>query len=696
MGVRVGLGGHTKNGLDERRLGGSDPWGIGLFIEDGAYTTVATAVSLLMILTLVFSAAGAAWMLARAGDVQVAADAAALAGSNVVGAYETCATIADASVLSMGLAGFSLAGVGLVGLLVPAAAPAARSMIDAGTRLIELRNSFAASVSKGLRRLEGSLPFLVAVNGGMACSAQGREGCGYVGTALAFPRESASEFPAIDSPTLSTDELEEEAHALDEAAIEMKRAAEKAAADKERAWMADCGRDGRNMQERVDRLTGVGLGDNPDFESSILWDPVVALHRIRAYYAWRYVNDAPEGQNVEARADAAARHAFYGFAKQSFDAATVGERDGTYIVDLPDLPRNTNEAKTTELYTQEVWPTSMELGERVLHFSLDCPGCRGPAAGVASLRLLDAGGAKECETCRFGIGDVGRVAAASSVIDNGFEYHLIEYTNAMRDYAASRNEQLECERRAQDGAQEAGDAFDQALGQLETKRPSIAPPGRFGCVGAVASERVAAPDALLSPFARQAEKPRGYAVSASALAPDASSSAANAITSFWTGVKERWGDGGAAGVVDKVFDLWGTLLASYGDLAQGLEENMNEALDDLEGAGAGPVARWLDKKVRDVVGSLGLAPVDLTSKKAVLVDSAHVFARAGWRAADVQELLRGLPADIQDAGEVARALGYEIRERIEGEEIVLAEIPLPGGGTMPLTVKVRDLLDGVA
>ena len=46
--------------------------GVDLFIlEDGAYTTLASAVSLLVVLALLFSAVTATWSMSRAGDVQV-------------------------------------------------------------------------------------------------------------------------------------------------------------------------------------------------------------------------------------------------------------------------------------------------------------------------------------------------------------------------------------------------------------------------------------------------------------------------------------------------------------------------------------------------------------------------------------------------------------------------------------------------
>ena len=55
--------------------------GVDLFIEDGAYTTLSSAVVILVVLTLLFSSTAAIWSMSRAGDTQVAADSGALAGA---------------------------------------------------------------------------------------------------------------------------------------------------------------------------------------------------------------------------------------------------------------------------------------------------------------------------------------------------------------------------------------------------------------------------------------------------------------------------------------------------------------------------------------------------------------------------------------------------------------------------------------
>ena len=667
-------------------------WGVDLFLEDGAYTTVTTAVSILLVLALVFSAASAVWSLSRAGDTQTTADATALAGANVVSSYHTAATVVDASILSLGLTGLCVTGVGMVGLLVPGANAAAGEAVDAGIRILRTRNEFATSASRGLQAVEGVLPYLIAANASRTCAAQGTERVSFAGTALAVPWESASEFPALSGDQIPVDGLESTAGDLDEVARELAKASERSQADKRRAWIADCGREGMNMQERAARLSGLSAVENPDFASSVTWNPTVGLDRAPAYYRWRRDNDAPEGAGVEARADAAARHAFYRFACAELERASIREEDGRVIADLPLLPRNTAEVRRTSLYTEAVWPSSLEDAEPVLHFAADCPGARGAPGQVLSLADLEGGGARACAVCQFDVGDVGRAPAASTSIDNGFEYHLREFTEALGDYADSRNEELELERQAQGRAEQAGDAFEDALAALAGKRPRIAPPGREGCLALVAAGDVEPPPELDSSFNQAPRLPSRAAISAAVLARDPATADNNALGSFFSSLEDRSG-GTLIGVVGDVMDLWGRLLISYGDLSEGIDSLMDGLFRGLDLLGAGPVARWLGDRVQGVMGGLGLHPVDLSYRKPVLTDTSNVIARSKLGGiADAQELLRSIPLGTTDPGAVLQALGYEAGELIAAAEFTIAEIPLPGGGSIPLKIRLRDLM----
>lgn len=668
--------------------------GVDAFIEDGAYTTLAAAVSILLVMALLFSSTSAIWSMSRAGDTQTAADATAMAGANVVSSYHTAATVVDASILSLGLTGFVVTGVGLAATLVPGA-QAAGQMVDAGVRIIKMRNEFASSTSRGLKTLEDALPWLVAANGARACSTQSSESVEFGGSAMAVPRESASEFPALEGSEIETEEIEVGADELDQAATDLARANEKAAQKKEAAWLVDCGREGANMQERAASLSGLSAAENPDYASSLTWEPMVALDRTRAYYRWRRDHDKPVGSGVEARADAAARHAFYTYACEEFADARVEEVDGRMAASVPMLPRNTEEVRQTRLYTDACWPSSYESQGLTLHFGSSCPGATGAVGPSLSLQSIDASAAHECEVCKFSVTDVGKAPAASTSIDNGYEYHLREFIRVLQEYVDARNEQLEQERRAKSKAEGASDAFEDAISVLAGKRPRIAPPGRAGCVAMVASGEISADNVLSNPFAPAPELQRRGAISAAVLAPDPATRENNVLSNFFSTVQERVGDRGAVGLIDDVMGLWGDLLISYGDLGEGLGDVMDGLLGGLDALGAGPLASWLSGRISGVVRGLGFEPVDLSCKKPVLTDSSNVIAQSDVAGlGDLQSALRSIPLGSTDPGAILQAAGYAVGERIYATEFTLASIPLPGGGSIPLTIRLGDLFKG--
>ena len=670
---------------------------IDLFItEEGAYTTVASAVAMLVVLVLLFSAVSAVWSLSRSADVQAVADGAALAGSNVVSSYHTAATVVDASIASLGFAGLAITGTGLVALLVPGARSQGVKAIDAGLRILDMRNDFARSASKGLKTLEASLPYLVAANATRLCAESKTDAMTYTGTALAVPFASASEFPALEGEGVNLEALSEAASDLDKTASELEEASRETAQARKRAWIADCGREGHNMQERASSLTGLSPQQNPDYASSVAWSPEVGIARTKAYYQWRLDHEKPDGTSVEAAVDSAARSAFYRYALDAFEPAQVVEYDGSVVSTVPLLPRNKQEIKQTALYTQALWPTTYEPEGQTIHYGVDCPGATGAAGPVISLSAADGGQARTCAVCHFGTSDMGKTPAASTSIDNGYEYHLREYTLALNEYVDCRNRELELEQKAQTQAEEAGDSFEEALSALSSKRPRIAPPGRFGCVAAVTCGEIEAPDALGTSFAASPSLGSRAAVSASALAKDPATRENNVLSQFFSTVEERSSDQGPMGLVGSVMDLWGSLLVSYGDMASGLNSAFDGLTSKLDGMGLGPVGSWLKGRLTDAVRALGLEPVDLSLRKPVLVDSAKVIEKADIPAvAQVQKAVRSIPLSSTDPRALMQALGYQVGEYIAQQEFTIAEIPLPGGGSIPLTIRLRDIA-GVA
>lgn len=674
--------------------------GIDLFIEDGAYTTLSSAVVILVVLTLLFSSTAAIWSMSRAGDTQVAADSGALAGANVVASYHTAATVVDASILSLGLAGFATIGTGLVAILIPGAELAAGDMVDTGIEIIKTRNKFAKSASKGLQKIETALPYLVAARATQAVSAQDTEGATYTGTALAVPRTSESDFVALEGSEISTDVIKDTSKDLERAADELQKASEETAKAKERAWLADCGGSdpasvgSRScMWERAKSLAKLSDIENPHKASSITWEPQVALDRAKAYYHQRLADEKPQGSSVEMKAESAARKAFYTYASAEVNRAYItedGDRATSYI---PLLPRNTDEVRATELYTDAAWPTSTNDGKTYLHYGTSCPNYKkGTPGGLASVAAYD--GQDKCNRCHFGVSSLGAVAAPSTSIENGFEYHFDRFKDALEKYVECRNKELELMRQTEDEADRAGNAFDQAIKALSGERPRIAPPGRNGVVAFAVSGAISSPDELNSSFNTTVRLGDRGAISAAVLAPDDATAQNNVLSRFFSTLEER--SGGVAGVLDGVMDVWGRLLVGYGDIQGSADELMDEMIDDLGGnSGAlGSIASWLGDTVSASVAALGLEPCDLRLRKPVLTDTANVIKSPGsdiTGLSKVQDKLRSIPLGVTDPKALCEALEYQVERTISGAVFTLAEIPLPGGGSIPLTVDVATL-----
>ena len=675
--------------------------GIDLFIEDGAYTTLSSAVVILVVLTLLFSSTAAIWSMSRAGDTQVAADSGALAGANVVSSYHTAATVVDASILSLGLAGFATIGTGLVAILIPGAEPVAGNMVDTGIEIIKTRNKFAKSASEGLQKIETALPYLIAARATQAVSAQDTDSVTYTGTALAVPRTSESDFAALEGSEISTDAIKDTSDDLERAAEELRKASEDTAKAKERAWLADCGGSDKGsvsscscMWERAKSLADLSGAQNPHYASSVTWEPQVAFDRAKAYYRQRLANEKPLGEGPEKQADSAARKVFFAYASEEVERAYITEEDGKVSAHIPFLPRNPDEARTTELYTDARWPTSEVDKVTYLHYGTDCPNYKkGKPGGLASVADFD--GHETCSECHFGVSSLGYVAIATTSVERGFEYHFDKFKEALEDYVECRNKELELERQTEDEADRAGNAFDQAIKELSGERPRIAPPGRNGVVAFAVSGDITSPDQLNSSFNTAVRLGDRGAISAAVLAPDEATAQNNVLSRFFSTLKER--SGGVAGVLDGVMDVWGRLLVGYGDIQGSADELMDEMIKGLGGgSGAlGSIASWLGDTVSASVAALGLEPCDLRLRKPVLTDSANVIKSPGSDIAGLsqaQDKLRSIPLGVTDPKALCEALEYQVERTIGGTVFTLAEIPLPGGGSIPLTVDVATLV----
>lgn len=659
--------------------------GVGLFVDENGSTTVAAAVAVLVSLVLVFGLASSEWTLSRSADVQVVADAGALAGANVVASYATAAQVLDALVLSLGLIGMLTFAIGLVLSAIPLVSVAGPPVLEAAQSVFSARSKLARSAAGGLQKLEGALPYMVAANSLLTVRANARNGVGYVGVAVPYPLEGSSDFGMLDTDDMEEQigdlrERGEEIDGLTKRASESKEQADSAA---ERGWRADCG-DDPSMCERAEALAGLQGVANPFYPTSEGWDFGVPVLRARAYYRERLAREAPLDASVAEATRSAARKAFYAYALQEVNASSFVEyADGSVSCDLHMLPANTAEVRDTALYTDALWPCTVEEGGPTIHSYAGCPGATGSPTGLASVASEETGACVECPVCRFTVVDLGRAPAASTSVDNGFEHHWRIVVEASREYERARSEQARLEEEAREASQRAIDLFDQALRRLTAVRVTLSPPGRYGCVCVTAGTSGAGtPQSLRNAWNPGASLPARVAISGAALARDEGVSGGNVLADFFDGLVARGGlVGGASSVLDGVMTAWGGMLEAYEDGYRAFSGTMESAFRRLSAMGLGGVSTWLKEALNGVVSLAAVEPADLTAKKPVLVNTADIMGYAGndWYAA-VRAMAMAVQAVGVDAGPsvVLGALGIFVETLTGSSKLVIAEVGIPG------------------
>ena len=669
----------------KRRSDGLCP-SVGWFVDERGYTSLAVALALLLSLTLVFAAAASTWAMSRSAEIQEVADAAALSGNNVVAAFTTTAQVLDACVLTLGLTGLAIMACSLVLACVPGLEAAAEAVLNAGREVLTLRGDFARSAARGLKTFEAVLPALVVANSA-SCVAANAGGTAYLGCAVPVPTTSNSDYGALEAID-DAREVGESAERLTELTKQSEEARKKAKDALERGWRADCGSP-RSMWERADTLSVLSVSANPYYPSTQGWNFGVPLARARAYYAARYVSEKPLATDMESITDSCCRREFYSYALDQVRQGHYRENaDGTVSLNLPSLPHNTQEVRLTSLYTTKSWPCTWENGERVLHSTHDCPNASGEDAGNASLLELEAGFVSRCLACEMTAVCMGKVAAASTSIDNGFEHWWREVVEASKDYEAAQNEYVKTQTEVRQEAQSASDLFEQALKKLSVVRPRISPPGAYGCVAIVVRPSgQGVPAGLTEAFLNSQSLPAGAAVSAATLAPDERTGDNNVLSRLTDGT----GDGSVlAGIAGGATGLWGQLLSAYSSATEGIASVVEEVLDALDGVFG--VGSWLKERIAGIVEATGLAPGDMRLKKPVLVSSQEVLAADGVDAKGrIREAVRTL-VDTDSVAAMARSLGVAVVLEIFGETITVAEIPIPGTTlTIPLTIDLKSL-----
>lgn len=667
--------------------------------DESGLTTVGMVISLTLCLALVFTSAQVYRVNSLSSEIQEVADVAALAAQNEVAEFMILVRTCDALVLSMTLLGSVSLGAGVVALCVPSASSLGGKLVDFGKAVFEERDRFAQQAVDGLNRLQQALPFLATVRAAEVAEKNSGNAASYRAFAVLVPYEgeaiSLGDLSAASQELVS--EVEEHAAELEEASAAAEEAALRAQDAKRRAFDADCGAcPDRCMRERAEKLAALRPSKNPQYYSADVWSFEVALDRALAYYETRLAKEAPASSSSGERANSAIRKAFYAYALDELGDAYVNESEDSFDAYFPLLAANTSEMRGSSLYTDALWPVSVGEHGPVAHAWGGCPGISG-ATSLGSVAQMEQGGYAKCPVCEFSAASVGSVAAASSSIANGFEYHYRVVAAAAEEYEAAYAEASPHIRRAKGLA---SDMLDEMLGVFEALgevRIEAEPPGSAGVVAVVVdSGQLATAGGFGSGFAPSGTLGARIAIAGATMIEEAAGEGRSAISSLLDGFVPK--GGAVASVPSSMLACWSVLLEAYGEGQDSLLRAIGASLDGIPLVGASGLGKWAAEKLEELAEAAGLQPAELDALKGVLVNTSYVIERdssAFSRSlASAKEAAARASSPATDALSAAiGALGALASGGLSGTggEFEVARVDLPlGSGEVPVTIALPD------
>lgn len=609
--------------------------------DDGGFSTVGMAIALGLSLVLVFSGVRVYRVQTLSADIQDVADVAALAAENQVSMFVCTARICDATVLSCSLAGIVCAGLGVVALCIPATAAYGDGLLEVAQKIFRVRDQFSERAAEGLEIYQKCLPFLAMSRAcTVAMANNAADEASYVAVAVLSPWEGTP-IGQVGNTQAGSDAEEAVQEARDNAedirrrAEEAERIAKEADEIKRRAWLLDCGNEGRCLRERASHLAGLSGTSNPDYASVDAWSFNVPLVRCRAYYRARLAAENPSRwTNPEEAADCALRMRIYRYAVEEFDRAYVRKTEAGFDCFFPILPRNLAELKETPLYTERVYPMAyLSDGTVMMHAYDGCPGARGCGAR-GSIALLEGLPRTVCPYCEFTPYSLGSVCAATSVVNSGFEYYYRQIAALAEQYEKKRDEADTAFAPAKRTVKRVLEELGRILGSIGGTRLEVCPPGAYGAIAIVAN-------VAQNPIGGIGARGGGdditlgvrVAVSAATLVEDDGEGAPSVITGLpaMLGLMGSDGNGlsgSGPGVASRVLGialgLWSSLINVYNSGQKALEGAIEDALSGFSWHSASGLGTWAAKKLRSVFKDLGLKAAPTGFVKPVTVNTALV------------------------------------------------------------------------
>ena len=591
------------------------------FRDDGGFSTEGMVVALLLACSLLFATTWVARAQIASSSIQASADAAALAAENEVADFMIAIRVADATLLSLSLFSVVLLAAGTILSCVPVASEVGATLIDTAGKVIEKRMTLADKFVSGLNGAQKGLVAAAQLQAQSIFQANSSDERHISGVVDLVPEEG-EEISIGKGGNLKEafDKTQTNAADVKEKSEEVEKAYEDAHKAYEDAWRADCGNIPSScMYERASKLSTIPAAKNPMYHSPDTWSFSVALERARAYYAARLAAEAPLDSSIQEQTRSVLRKVMYNYALDELKGARAVEEDGVMPdIYFPLFPKNTSEMTKTHIYTDDLFYVSSG-STKYIHAHSGCPQLVSDGiGGMSSLSALDAGELKECPRCHFTSSDLGKVMAASSSIENGFEYYYRQVAQSANDYQKAMEKAIPLENGVKDIVEGIFDDLMEVLSSAFSDRIQAYPPGRFGAL----SVTYAHVDGKDFPFIQAPQSLGSFtAISAAGLVED---SQTNMFSNLLDGITNEL-DGSILTSVSILPQAWGALLHAYLEGTNGIQNAIESVLNNFPLISSANLGTWAASKFEEMLSEAGFAPVNTAPPKPVLVNSRHVL-----------------------------------------------------------------------
>ncbi|MFR7404495.1 MAG: hypothetical protein ACLUW6_07805 [Coriobacteriaceae bacterium] len=228
-----------------------------------------------------------------------------------------------------------------------------------------------------------------------------------------------------------------------------------------------------------------------------------------SYYRERLLSERPASDSAEEQARSALRKRFYAYAISELREAFVHETADSFSASFPRFPRNTEQMRATRLYTEPVYPVTVDGELPVMHAWDGCPEA-GLVDYYGSAEEWESGSFRNLPCLQVHSERLRIGGSASTSIDNGFEYHYDAVAQAAADYQKARADAEPLSRAAKGKRRAFGRGSGRArrCGRLPHQSGSL-PSGRVHRLRRLDGRRRRPPSrALLRPRALWALGPR--------------------------------------------------------------------------------------------------------------------------------------------------------------------------------------------